>query len=91
MNKNKVKLKRRYYCPIREIQKNIRPDTGRKIRELRKEHGYTQQALANLLGVSRSSIANWETFKRTPSIKNYSALAKVFGVSVFTFVNFKNK
>lgn len=91
MNKSQIKLKRRYYCPIREIQKTIRPDTGKKIKELRKKHGYTQQALANFLGVSRSSISNWETFKRTPSIKNYSALAKVFDVSVFTFVKFKNK
>ena len=75
---------RKYNCPIREVQKSLRPDTGKKIRELRKSCNYTQQTLANLIGVSRSAISNWETFERTPGIKHYASLARVFGVSVFS-------
>lgn len=86
MKKQSGKAKRKYHCPLRELQKHIRPDTGKRIRELRKAHHYSQQTLSNLIGVSRSAISNWETFKRTPTLRNYAALARTFHVSVFSFV-----
>lgn len=91
MKRNLQKAKRKYHCPIRDVQRDMRQETGKKLRELRKQRHYTQQTLANLTGVSRSAISNWETFKRTPDIKNYASLARALGVSVFTFVKFEKK
>jgi len=34
---------------------------GEKISKLRKEYNYTQEQLANILGVSRQSISKWES------------------------------
>lgn len=34
---------------------------GEKIRQLRKEKGLTQDALAEALGISRQAVAKWES------------------------------
>jgi transcriptional regulator with XRE-family HTH domain len=34
---------------------------GNKISKLRKENNYTQEQLADVLGVSRQSISKWES------------------------------
>lgn len=35
--------------------------TGEKLAKLRRENNYTQEQLAELLGVSRQSISKWES------------------------------
>ncbi|WP_290437967.1 LexA family protein [Aeromonas caviae] len=52
-----------------------------RIKELRKEHGLTQQKLGELVGVKKSSISQWESGEHAPSGDNLVALARVFGVS----------
>ena len=34
---------------------------GEKLSKLRKEYNYTQEQLADILGVSRQSISKWES------------------------------
>lgn len=41
-----------------------------RIKELRKTHGYTQITLAEALGVSKGTVAMWETGKRAPGYGN---------------------
>lgn len=53
-----------------------------KIKELRKERGYTQVALAKQLQVKRSTISMWETGKSTPSYQMLEQMARLFQVSV---------
>ena len=48
---------------------------GAKIKQARIDHGLTQEALGNLVGVQKSAIAKWET-GRVENIKR-SALAKL--------------
>lgn len=55
---------------------------GSRIRSLRKEHGMTQEALAEQLGVSRQSISAWEKGQSVPSVENLQALAQVFGIGI---------
>ena len=40
-----------------------------RIKQLRKENRLTQVELADKLGVSVSTVAMWETGKRTPNFK----------------------
>lgn len=50
--------------------------------KLRDEHGWTQEELAEMLGVSRSTIAKWESGRGIPTIGNIIALSEIFGVTI---------
>lgn len=49
--------------------------------ELRYKAGLTQDELAQKLGISKGSVAMWETNKRTPSTGILVRLADLFGVT----------
>jgi transcriptional regulator with XRE-family HTH domain len=51
-----------------------------RLRQARKERGLSQQALAELSGISASFIARIEQAKGTPSIRNINALAGALGI-----------
>ncbi|MGI6498221.1 MAG: XRE family transcriptional regulator [Oscillospiraceae bacterium] len=51
------------------------------IKELRKKKGFTQKALAERLGVERSTISMWETEKSKPSCDVLEEMADLFQVS----------
>jgi DNA-binding XRE family transcriptional regulator len=53
---------------------------GAKISHYREEKGYSQEALANKLFVSRQAISAWEVGKSAPSIDNIIELSKLFNV-----------
>jgi len=55
---------------------------GKRIRTVRREHGWTQDDLANAVGVSRSAIAQWETGRSGQLSGNLSRVAGVLGVGV---------
>lgn len=53
-----------------------------KLKELRKEKGFTQQEVADLVHVNRVQYTNWESGKRQPSYERLSMLACIFDVSI---------
>ena len=53
-----------------------------RIKDLRKLQGLTQTDLAEKLGVSLSSVAMWETGKRTPGFKVLNYLSDLFDKSI---------
>lgn len=53
-----------------------------RIETLRKEKGYTQQALGDALGVSRQTIISLENGKYNPSLGLAHLIAKLFGLSI---------
>lgn len=53
---------------------------GENIRRCRKLRGLSQVELANMLGVSKQSICNWENNNIMPSIEMLVRVAKVFSV-----------
>lgn len=55
---------------------------GQRISELRKNHGYSQEYVAEQLGVSRQAVSKWETDTSAPDTYNLIGLAQLFGVSV---------
>lgn len=52
-----------------------------KLTSLRKTHGYTQEKLAEQLGVSRQAVARWEAGETTPDIAMLLGICQVFQVS----------
>ena len=57
-------------------------DLGEKISGLRKNAGYSQEKLAELMDVSRQAVTKWESGKANPDTENLIRLAGIFGVSL---------
>ncbi len=53
-----------------------------KISLYRKKSGFSQEALAEKIGVSRQAVSKWETGDALPEITKLKSLAEVFGVTV---------
>ena len=59
---------------------------GETIKRLRKEKGFTQDQLANLLNVTPQAISRWENNSAMPDISQLVPLANVFRVSTDTLL-----
>src|SRR5579864_5221486 len=57
-------------------------DIGARIRTAREEHGWTQDQLAEAVGVSRSAVAQWETGRAGQVTTNLTRVASTLGVGV---------
>lgn len=53
-----------------------------KLYTLRTERGYSQEALAGLLNVSRQAISKWELGTTLPETDKIIAIGELFGVSL---------
>ena len=49
---------------------------------LRNIHGYSQEELADKIGISRQAYAKWESGATVPDIMKCSLLSEVYGVSI---------
>ena len=54
---------------------------GKRLQKVRKDKGYTQISLAEALGVSKGSVAMWETGKRNPEFETMDKLLSLLDVS----------
>lgn len=59
--------------------------------DLRRFHGYSQEEVAERIGVSRQAVAKWENGTTTPDINNCVALAHLYNVSLDDLVNFERQ
>ena len=55
---------------------------GEKIAKQRKDLNYTQEQLADILGVSRQSISKWESVIAYPETEKLIELGKIFDCSM---------
>lgn len=55
---------------------------GKRIAELRKKQGLTQEQLAEMLSTTRQAVSKWESEKSTPDIVYVISMGKIFGVSM---------
>ena len=53
-----------------------------RLRELRKDHGISQRALAELLGISQQTYSRYERGQRNPSVETAYVLARLYHVSM---------
>lgn len=56
-------------------------DFGKRLKELRKQSGMTQQQLADKLGITKSVVSYYELSERTPSPDVLKDLALIFRVN----------
>ncbi|EOE6415243.1 helix-turn-helix transcriptional regulator [Enterococcus hirae] len=56
------------------------------IKRLRKNHGYTQKDLANILRVKPTAISAWESGRNKPLMDKVTIMATLFGVSTSEIV-----
>lgn len=52
-----------------------------RLLKLRKEKGYSQEELANLLNVSRQTVSKWEIGESTPDFDKIEPLCNLYGIS----------
>jgi putative transcriptional regulator len=73
-----------------ESELDMAPSIRNRVKELRQDRGWTQQDLAEVVGVSRQSINSIERERYVPSLELALTFARVFGCStddLFTLVN----
>jgi transcriptional regulator with XRE-family HTH domain len=66
--------------------------TGRfavRLRMLREKAGYTVEELAEVTGIPKNTLWNWEGAKRSPSIEQLPQVADALGVTVRTLMPVK--
>lgn len=62
--------------------------TANRLYELRKQHGYSQDELAEMLNVSRQAVSKWERSESSPDTDNLIALARLYNVSLDQLLGF---
>ena len=55
---------------------------GKKIKQLRFQYSYTQEQLAEKLGVTSQAVSKWENNAAMPDVMLLPALAETFGVTI---------
>jgi transcriptional regulator with XRE-family HTH domain len=55
---------------------------GNKIAQLRAAKGFSQSQLADIMGVGKQTIANWENGRREPDLDSLYRLSEVFESSI---------
>ena len=57
------------------------------IAALRKKKGLSQEALADRIGVSRQTVAKWESGESSPDVEHCDAMAELFDVTIDALVH----
>lgn len=62
---------------------DIKQTVGKRVQQYRKQKGFTQEALAELIGIDTISLSKIETGRNYPTAENISKLARILGVEVY--------
>lgn len=57
-------------------------EIAQRLATLRREKGYSQEELAEKLGLSRQAVSKWERAESAPDVGNLIALAKLYNVTL---------
>jgi HTH-type transcriptional regulator/antitoxin HipB len=62
-------------------------EIAERLASRRRDAGYSQETLAERLGVTRQAVSKWERSESSPDTDNLIALAKLYGVSLDELLN----
>lgn len=57
-------------------------ETANRLQMLRKKNGYSQEELAEKIGISRQAVSKWERAEASPDTDNLILLARLYGVTL---------
>lgn len=63
-------------------RKTMNVEIAQRLANMRREKGYSQEALASKLGLSRQAVSKWERAESQPDTGNLIALADLYGVTL---------
>ena len=61
------------------------------ISRLRNVNGYSQEKVAEKIGISRQAYAKWEKGETIPDVERCQKLAELYGVTIDSLINFSDK
>lgn len=70
------------------MNKELLKKLAKRIKELRKEYGYTQDDLSFKAGIERSTLGNIETAQNDLTFTKVDKIAKAFNLTLAEFLNF---
>lgn len=70
------------------MDKELLQKLANRIKELRKLHKYTQDDLADLAQITRSTLGNIETAQNDVTFSKLNKIAKAFNLTLAEFLNF---
>jgi transcriptional regulator with XRE-family HTH domain len=62
--------------------KNMNIDIANRLYELRKKNSFSQEELAEKIGVSRQAVSKWERAEASPDTDNLILLSKLYNLSM---------
>lgn len=69
----------------------MREQTAKRLFEYRKANGFSQEELAEKIGVSRQAISKWERGESSPDTENLIALSRLYNVTIDEMINTENE
>lgn len=69
---------------------SLKSKFGKRIKELRKSNGYTQEDVAEKIGIEPTNLSKMENGLHFPQSEKLEKLAKVFKISVMELFNFEH-
>ena len=58
---------------------------------LRNVNGYSQEEVAEKIGISRQAYAKWEKGETVPDVERCQRLAELYGITIDSLINFSDK
>lgn len=74
-----LEMSKETYLKLKEEKKNL---FSVRLKELRLQHGFSQEELAEKIGIKRNSYSDWENSKCKPNYEKLEKIADFFGVSL---------
>ena len=74
-----LEISKESYLKLKEEKKNL---FSARLKELRLQHGFSQEELAEKIGIKRNSYSDWENGKCKPNYEKLEKIADFFGVSL---------
>lgn len=74
-----LEISKETYLKLKEEKKNL---FSVRLKELRLQHGFSQEELAEKIGIKRNSYSDWENGKCKPNYEKLEKIADFFAVSL---------
>ena len=74
-----LEISKESYLKLKEEKNNL---FSVRLKELRLQHGFSQEELAEKIGIKRNSYSDWENGKCKPNYEKLEKIADFFGVSL---------